>query len=541
LTFRKWSSEVEAVGLGLDGRALRVLGVLASVCLWLALVGVASADAESFTWSGGSSGRTESAAYWQNLTNWEGGEAPEASQTVATLTFPHLTSGGCTAEPPSDTCYLTLNDIRGLSAESMQLDDADDYLLDGEALTLGGGGLKAAPAGGASGEGGAFMLMPLALDAPQRWSIADRSGGELEENGLLLGSEVTGAGDPLTVELSNGPALILANETEVGPLTIEGADATGEHIDNGVVYFEGGALNSSTGQPVTLSNVFFQGTGAVGPLTLNNSTLIIGTGAEAAGGLETASARLDSDSGMLFEITGGGTAQVGYSQLVSHGSVELGGAIAVEVAKPLLEESGRPVEGPCPVLTPGQKYTFVSTDGALSGAFGNAPEGGPEIAIRFAKGCEPSALSMRISYDHGGGTETVVGTVEARAVEAQEEAARERETREREAETKEHEATTQEEEANRKRAEEQAKKAGEEAALAAKGRGEEAALARKHEEESLARGGVLGIKEHSGPRSLTRAQLLAKGLKQCKKQPKQKRAKCAAAVRKKYGKKSRKK
>jgi hypothetical protein len=50
-----------------------------------------------------------------------------------------------------------------------------------------------------------------------------------------------------------------------------------------------------------------------------------------------------------------------------------------------------------------------------------------------------------------------------------------------------------------------------------------------------AKGGVLGVKTTSKPKPLTRAQLLAKALKQCKKQSKHKRAKCEALARKRYG------
>jgi len=75
-----------------------------------------------------------------------------------------------------------------------------------------------------------------------------------------------------------------------------------------------------------------------------------------------------------------------------------------------------------------------------------------------------------------------------------------------------------------------------EAAIAARHAEEALATTKKHqEEEGTARGGVLAVKEEAKPKSPTRAQLLAKGLKQCKKQPKKKRAKCEATVRRKYG------
>ncbi len=69
------------------------------------------------------------------------------------------------------------------------------------------------------------------------------------------------------------------------------------------------------------------------------------------------------------------------------------------------------------------------------------------------------------------------------------------------------------------------------AAAAKKRQEEEAAAARKRQEEAA--------KAKAKP--LTRAQLLVKALKTCKKQPKKKRAKCEATARKRYGPKKKKK
>ncbi len=88
-----------------------------------------------------------------------------------------------------------------------------------------------------------------------------------------------------------------------------------------------------------------------------------------------------------------------------------------------------------------------------------------------------------------------------------------------------------EEAAAHKKAEEEAtaaKKAAEEAAAHKKA--EEEAITKKHKEEEE--------KVHKAP---TRAEQLAKALKQCKKESKSKRAKCEATARKKYGPKSKKK
>ena len=330
-----WMSWVKLTGTQVWRGIAHAVGAVALVGLALALTPVASANASSFTWTGGSPGDTESAAHWSAAANWEGDTAPTTSQAIETLTFPRLTNGECTSVPESDTCYLTLNDISGLTVKSMQLDDADDYLLAGEGITLGSGGLTATPAAGASGFAGAFMVTPLELGASQKWSIAGRSGGEIEENGLLMEGELTGVSSALTIELSNGPALILANSTQVGPVTIEGPSATGSNIANGVVSLDEGELNSSNREPVVLSHVFFTGTGTVGALTANHATLKVGSHTESAGALEASSVKLDSGSGVLFEIMDSGTtARTDYSQLVSTGSVELAGPIVVVVGKP---------------------------------------------------------------------------------------------------------------------------------------------------------------------------------------------------------------
>jgi len=238
-----------------------------------------------------------------------------------------------------------------------------------------------------------------------------------------------------------------------------------------------------------LRNVFFAGTGAVGALATSNSTLEVGFLRDPAGSLKASSVTLDSTSGSVFGIVGSGTVgQVDYPQLVSSGPVELAGPITLLVDKPS-------EQAPCPVLSPGQKYTFVSTSGALSGTFSNAPEGGPEIAIAFTKNCSHPTQTMRIRYNRSGGTETVTGTVEAQVKERQEREATERETHEREVreeEAPEREAREREikqkEEAARKLAEENAKKAEETAVAelaATKKREEEttASLARKRQEE----------------------------------------------------------
>jgi hypothetical protein len=517
--------------------ATALLVPLATVVVFACAFAPAAGASPSFTWTGISS-VTEN---WSSLENWQGEVAPTNSMAIETITFPRLTSAACTTEEEQHPCYISFNDLAGLSAESIQIDDGDGYLIGGEALALGSGGITASPAPGTGGPAGDYMLMPLMLAASQRWSVADRSGGKLEENGLLVGSAVTGSGSALTVEQSNGSALVFdENDTEVGPLTLEATNTYKQHIENGSVFLQNGDLNSSDRQAVSLRNIFFTGVGAMGPLSAHAATLEIGTLAQPAGALHATSVVLDATTGVLFEVRGeGATPQIDYSQLVSPGAVELGGADVVVLVGP--PKAGRS----CPTLTQGETFTLVSTTGSLSGSFANAPEPGPEIPVDFAKGCEGEnpTQSVRIGYHRSGATKTVTATVEAAAIEETETAKlREEEAAAQTKREEEAAATTKQEELIRRLIGERAKVVAEEAAASADKEHEEEAATKKRQEEMTtangagAKGGVLAAKETAKPQTATRAQLLAKGLKACRKQPtRHRRALCEARARKKYG------
>lgn len=432
--------------MGLGG-----LGLLAAIVFALTAAPGAFASGSPYTWAGAST-TTEA---WSEPANWQGDSAPTGSLAVSELAFPALTSVACTLEPRLHPCYFSENDISGLSAEALTLDDGNDYVIGGDQLSLGAGGLTARPE--ASHSAGDFLELPLRLTASQTWKIADRSGGELGENGIFLGSELSGSTSALTVEQSNGSALYLVNDSEVGAMTIAGAEPSGEHIDNGYTDLEEAELNAADGQPVDLRNIYFDGSGHLGALSAENSTISVGGDFEPAGELEADSISLRDKSAVLFELVGtGNMPDVNYSQLLSHGTVELAGAELGLVVH-------RAGEGePCPTLARGETFTLISTTGSLTGTFSDAPEAGPETPVDFAKPCAGSQ-KMRITYDRSGATKTVTATVEAEAKE-QEEAA--------------------------------AKRAGEEAA-AAKGRQEAEAAARKRQEEEAARTGVLSLRESS--------------------------------------------
>ncbi len=119
----------------------RVRRVLACTAVALALPALALAWASpahassSFVWTGVST-VTEN---WSSAANWTG-EAPTGHAAIGTLTFPRLESYACIAEPNRHPCYISANDLTGVSAEAIQLDDGDSYLIAGEQLALGGGG-----------------------------------------------------------------------------------------------------------------------------------------------------------------------------------------------------------------------------------------------------------------------------------------------------------------------------------------------------------------------------------------------------------------
>jgi hypothetical protein len=389
------------VGDGKLGRRLcgwRLLAVLGVVGCSLMLATRAHASS-SFSWSGGSA----TTPNWSASANWVGGSVPSASGTVA-LEFPRLTSSTCTAATPTEACYESKNDLNGLTAESMQLDDGDSYEIWGNPITLESGGLTASPAAGSSGPAGDVIELPIVLGASQKWSIAGRSSGTVGEKGVLLAGDLSGS-HALTADLSERAALYLAANTEVGPLTIDGANTSVAGIFNGFAALLGSQLNSVDGNAVNLSHIFFIGSGAVGPLVSTSAEVYVGSGAYPAERIEAASATFDSASELDFQVHGpGALAGTDYSQLASSGSVELGGAsLSLHVGPP---SKGKP----CPSLSPGEQYTLVSTTGTLSGSFGNAFEG-TEIPIKFASSCTQISQFLKITYNRTAATRTVTGTV----------------------------------------------------------------------------------------------------------------------------------
>jgi hypothetical protein len=515
-------------------RMAYVLPILTVVGSGVAIVPTADATVPSFTWTG-----SLSQPSWSAAKNWTGEAAPSNSEPVA-LQFPHLS--GCS------TCYKSENDLSGLKVESIALDNGDEYILRGDEIALGSGGLTAAPSNESSGPSGDGILLPIHLSAPQTWSVAGRSGGSLGENGAAIIGNL-GGDDALTLEISNEAVVYLENETEVGPVAITGTAPSKAGILNGYVPFFG-ELNFSDGEPVSLNHIFLIGSGAVGALSTDDAELDVGSASFPTEGIEADSATFDGASKVSFQIThAGASAGVDNSELASTGAIELGGAsLQVNV--------GPPSEGqPCPTLSPGVEYTFISTSRALTGTFGNAPQGS-EIPIKFAKSCSNGSQTIQIEYHESGGTQTVTGIVEATKKKRQEEEAAANKKQEEERSTaQKHE---EEQRATRKHEEEQKaiRKLEEEANTLAGQQAEAAAISARHHQEEIAAAAKKSQEEmaaaarksqeeiaaaqnqekpKSKPKPLTRAQKLAKALEECKKQPKKKRAACEAKAKKQYG------
>jgi hypothetical protein len=375
---------------------LLLFGFLVSATL---LVSVPAALAyTTFKWSGEAA---KASRGWANSGNWEGGLAPSSFEPVA-LEFPQLTSANCTASPPVDTCYESENNVSGMDVESMQVEDSQTYVIAGEPITLGSGGLNVAPATNTTEQIGSIMAMPVTLGARQTWSIAGQSNDEaIDGNQFVLLEEVSGAGQPLNISLSDGGGLVLVNEDEVGPLSFEGADSNRGGILNGVVELFGAQLNASDHESVSFNHVFAIGTGATGPLTTDAASIVVEPGEKKAERLEVQGATFDPKSRLTFAVTSTGTAAGReYAQLISSGLLNLEGAELVVAA-----------EDSCKMLPAGTIYNFITSTGGIAGSFGDAGEG-DEIPVTFPKGCTIKQ-TLQIHYERSGASETVTGTVVA--------------------------------------------------------------------------------------------------------------------------------
>jgi hypothetical protein len=337
------------------------------------------------TWTGASAGTG-----WSQNGSWAGVLGPTG--TVDTLIFPALTSGACTAVPATAACYSSNNDVSGLSARAIKIDDGTGYSITGDGLALGSGGITASTA--ASSPTPSTLGIPVTLSGAQAWTISGAAGG----GGGLAINGVSGSGDSLAVALSNRAALNVGADAEVGALTVSGAnpgDSGSGAAQNGTLTFTSG-LNHADGAPVALNDVaVVTGSGASsGPLTATGASLQIGPGH--AGPLSVAgSLSLDSASQLTLFLDGPGTSPGSdYSQISATGPVTLSGTLTLASGT-----SG------CPTLVEGQADTLITTTGSLSGTFAGVPNG-----TTVTLPCGSDAPVVQINYTTNAVTATAVSS-----------------------------------------------------------------------------------------------------------------------------------
>jgi hypothetical protein len=345
------------------------LGLLVLLAFCGAAAGAGPALAS--TWSGASPGPN-----WSDAANWSDA-VPTSS--VGTLSFPQLTSAQCAA---GHTCYASNNNLFGLTVGQLQINAADSYIITGNPITLTGGLTTLT---GSDQGGQAHLNVPITLGADQTWTL-NATTPSLPDY-LDLGSPLSGA-HALTVNIGNLNALALNGDNEIGPVNVIGVDAVKACNNGGLDIRDGNSLNSANGNPLTLTDVSMQAEGtSIGPLRSIASCLRLDSGPVTTGPLRVANATFDSNSSIEFTVYGaGGTVGTDYAQLNSPGTINLGGA-RLSVSN----VSGSPSCSIPPLL--GTQYAFVSTTGALTGTFGNAPNGGT-----IHTGCPGSPDEYVIGY-----------------------------------------------------------------------------------------------------------------------------------------------
>ncbi len=330
--------------------------------------------ATNYTWGG-----THSTPAWSEAGNWNGGVAPSGS--VGTLTFPELTSKKICLPPPppepgSPTCYITKNDIEGLSANALLIQEGGYelektftrvyiYHFSGKPLTLGEGGLTAIPNEKSGAWTASIMEMPILLGAPQTWSIS----GNNYEGILFLDANVTGPSEPLELDLNNGN-LDLGADVNAGPISITGSGSVFMGEPRGPHY--AGTLNGGDGSPVSIgegisvydenTNAFVENTDSIGGLSLaRHATLQLGQPTFAGGVSMGVNGGVSLSSGSKLSL-------LYNSHIHAKGPVDLSGAeLFIQDGFSLVD--GTPT---CNVL---DQDTLISTTGELRGTFAGIPDG----------------------------------------------------------------------------------------------------------------------------------------------------------------------
>lgn len=289
-------------------------------------------------------------------------------------------------------CWAPVDDIYGLNANAISFDLGAGYVfgytMPLPTLTLGGGGLSA---GG--GDNRLDFPIPIALAAPQTWSIQGRSAS-------VSVPSVMGGGVPLAVHFSGGnsklrPMLEFKTGAEVGAITGTGGGT--------IVLDDRASLNGSDGSAVSLVQTELDviARSSTGPLTSTGGLVDIGSGGgPSPGGTLTVDGTggiiLDAKSEVgLWIVRAGRTPGKDYAQIRVRGAVRLGGAY--------LDLFGGRDEIRCPKLKRGAIETLIKATGSIMGRFHRVPNGAT-IALLCTSGARPT---VRIHYSAHRVTATV--------------------------------------------------------------------------------------------------------------------------------------
>ncbi len=274
-----------------------------------------SVVAELHTWSGAVSD------VWSKGANWTEG-APRAGEPNVRLAF-----------PPSRTRRST-NDLRGLRVDAVFF-SGGDYVLAGERITLGAGGVTVGPDVTST----VRLDIPIALAVSQSWTVARAAhllarGAVSEDPGFAVAGLEKGGDGTLTLSGFNdyrGPTLVRA-----GILVVDGSQPASP-----ITVLPGGHLG---------------GTGSVGPVTADGHVLP----GPRAGRLRTPAVVFHPGSSLTSALSAGRSGVC--DQLNVGGFVSLAGRPDLRLIV-------------SPGIPEGTSFTVLASSGGIAGTFAGLPDG----------------------------------------------------------------------------------------------------------------------------------------------------------------------
>jgi len=324
-------------------------------------------------------------------TNWEG-TVPSGS--VGRLTFAALPEPPCGEQPDEVlACYLSKNNISGLAINAISIDDGVPYLLSGNPIMLGKGGVTASPSASDPRRVVVPQLeLPIVLTASQTWSIVGGHGQQLG-----VDANVSGESESLGIHFRDSGFLNLSSDVEVGRVSISGAGrfAGGLSLAAPPGSKRPASLNGADGRLVDVKGASLSAYGpgsTIGPLTASGGNLQIGQSVPPDGTLTVAGPlTLGSRASLSLYIDRSGTTPgTDFSQLRVAGKASLHGA-HLRLGGGSSRRGGRSCTG----LRAGTAYPLIKAGGGLSGRFHGIPDGAT-IPLEF---CSHSvAPTVRIDY-----------------------------------------------------------------------------------------------------------------------------------------------